>query len=43
VALNEIFSPALKTFGRFAPIGGLFMTLGWVGIGLHFLTQKYSK
>lgn len=43
VALNEIFSPALKTFGRFAPIGGLLMTLGWAGIGFHFLTHKHPK
>ena len=43
VSLNEIYSQTLKSFGRFAPIGGLFMTLGWVGIGLHFLTQKHSK
>ncbi len=43
VALNEIFSPVLKIFGRFAPIGGLLMTLGWVGVGFQFLTHKHPK
>lgn len=43
VALNEIYSPELKTFGRFAPIGGILMTFGWVGIGIHFLFHKHPK
>ena len=43
VAVNEIFSPSLRSFGKFAPIGGLLMTLGWVGLGFHFLTHKHSK
>ena len=43
VAVNEIFSPSLRSFGKFAPIGGLLMTLGWVGLGFHFLTHKHPK
>lgn len=43
VAVNEIFSPSLRSFGKYAPIGGSLMTLGWVGLGFHFLTHKHPK
>lgn len=43
VAVNEIFSPTLRSFGKYAPIGGSLMTLGWLGLGIHFLTHKHPK
>lgn len=43
VALNELFGKGLVKFGIIAPIGGILMTLGWVGIGFHFLTHKHPK
>ncbi len=43
VALNEIYGVHLKSFGKFAPIGGVLMTLGWLGVGVHFLLHKHPK
>ncbi len=43
VALNEIYGAELRAFGKYAPIGGSLMTLGWIGVGVHFLTHKHPK
>lgn len=43
VSLNEIYGAELRSFGKYAPIGGSLMTLGWIGVGIHFLTHKHPK
>lgn len=43
VALNELYGVELRSFGKYAPIGGILMTLGWIGVGIHFLTHKHPK
>lgn len=43
VSLNELYGSELRYFGRFAPIGGILMTLGWLSTGIHFLTHKHPK
>ncbi len=43
VALNEIYGVNLKSFGKYAPIGGTLMTFGWTGVGVHFLLHKHPK
>ena len=43
VSLNEIYGSNFRSFGKYAPIGGILMTLGWVGTGIHFLIHRHPK
>jgi uncharacterized membrane protein YgdD (TMEM256/DUF423 family) len=43
VSLNQLIGENFKNMGMVAPLGGLLMTLGWFGVGNHFLTHKKQK
>jgi uncharacterized membrane protein YgdD (TMEM256/DUF423 family) len=43
VSLNQIIGEKFKSMGMVAPLGGILMTFGWIGVGNYFLTHKKSK
>ena len=43
VSLNQLIGEKFKSMGMVAPLGGSLMTLGWIGVGNHFLTHKKQK
>lgn len=43
VSLNQIIGEKFKSMGMVAPLGGILMTFGWIGVGNYFLAHKKSK
>ncbi len=43
VALNQLIGESFKKMGMIAPIGGVLMAFGWVGLGYHFVMHKKQK
>ena len=43
VSVNQLIGENFKTMGMVAPLGGILMAFGWIGVGNYFLTLKKSK
>jgi uncharacterized membrane protein YgdD (TMEM256/DUF423 family) len=43
VSLNQLIGEKFLSMGVVAPLGGILMTFGWLGVGNYFLTHKKSN